>query len=84
MNINFTQVQQLGELWQDANMTKVATSLLKNGTTANAGNLVGNRMFYDNDYMVHRGKNYVTTLKLLSSRTSNTECVNSRKTPFTH
>ncbi|KAG8926354.1 hypothetical protein FRC00_002997 [Tulasnella sp. 408] len=81
LNINFTQVQQLGELWQDANMTKVATSLLKNGTTANAGNLVGNRMFYDNDYMVHRGKNYVTTLKLLSSRTSNTECVNSQN-PF--
>lgn len=34
-------------------MTKVATSLLKNdNSTSNAGNLVGNRMFYDNDYMV--------------------------------
>ncbi|KAG8899563.1 hypothetical protein FRC01_010469 [Tulasnella sp. 417] len=81
LNINFTQVQQLGEQWQDSNMTKVATSLLKTGGTANAGNLVGNRVFYDNDYMVQRGKNYVTSLKLLSSRTSNTECVNSQN-PF--
>ncbi|KIO26600.1 polysaccharide lyase family 8 protein [Tulasnella calospora MUT 4182] len=81
LNMNFTQVLQLGQQWKDANMTRVATSLLKNGTTSNAGNLVGNRMFHDNDYMVQRGKNYVTSLKLLSSRTSNTECVNSQN-PF--
>ena len=52
LNVNFTQVQQLGALWNDTTMQETATKLLQNGTTANAGNLVGNRMFYDNDYMV--------------------------------
>ncbi|KAG8887221.1 hypothetical protein FRC00_000496, partial [Tulasnella sp. 408] len=78
LKVNYTQVLQLGELWDDRNMTKVATSLLKNETSVNAGKLYGNRMFYNNDYMVHRGKNYVTTVKTLSTRTGNTECVNSQ------
>ncbi|KAG8950415.1 hypothetical protein FRC04_007430 [Tulasnella sp. 424] len=81
IKINMTQVLQLGQQWDDRNMTKVATSLLKNGTTVNAGKLNGNRMFYSNDYMVQRGKNYVTTLKMLSTRTGNTECVNEQN-PF--
>ncbi|KAG6902879.1 hypothetical protein C0995_010048 [Termitomyces sp. Mi166 len=47
-------------------------------TDANAGSLKGNRMFFTNDYMVHRGPNYVTTVKMYSSRTQNTECTNSQ------
>lgn len=35
-------------------------------------------MFYANDYMVHRGSNYVSTLKMYSNRTINTECTNSQ------
>jgi len=35
-------------------------------------------MFYANDYMVHRGSNYVSTLKMYSNRTRNTECTNSQ------
>ncbi|KIO26606.1 polysaccharide lyase family 8 protein, partial [Tulasnella calospora MUT 4182] len=78
LKVNYTQVLQLGQQWKDHNMTKVATSLLKNGTTVNGGKLNGNRMFYNNDYMVQRGKNYVTTVKTFSTRTGNTECVNSQ------
>jgi len=33
-------------------------------------------MFYDNDYMVHRSASYVTTLKMYSTRSTNTECTN--------
>lgn len=33
-------------------MAKFATSLSRNSSTANVGNLMGNRMFYANDYMV--------------------------------
>ncbi|KAG9018584.1 hypothetical protein FRB90_011306 [Tulasnella sp. 427] len=78
LNIDFSQVQTLGKQWGDAAMTKVSTALLKSGGTSNAGNLVGNRMFYSNDYMVQRGKNYVTTVKMLSNRTANNECTNSQ------
>jgi len=58
-----------------------AKRLSTNSTNANAGNLTGNRMFYANDYMVHRGRNYVTSVKMYSSRTTNTECTNSQN-PF--
>ncbi|KAG8905392.1 hypothetical protein FRB99_009005 [Tulasnella sp. 403] len=81
LNINLTQVQQLGQLWNSQPMQTAATNLMKNGSTANAGDLVGNRMFWDNDYMVQRGKNYVTTVKMISTRTSNTECINNQN-PF--
>jgi hypothetical protein len=73
-----------------------ATSLSEKTTSANAGNLIGNRMFYASDYMVcvfhamkvlemltslckvHRGSNYVSTLKMYSNRTKNAECTNSQ------
>ncbi|KAI8060631.1 chondroitin AC/alginate lyase [Gilbertella persicaria] len=43
---------------------------------ANQGNLVGTRYFYNSDYMVHRTPDYVTTFKMYSSRTINSECLN--------
>ncbi|KAG9041290.1 hypothetical protein FS837_012462 [Tulasnella sp. UAMH 9824] len=78
IKMNLTQVERLGEQWKDSKMKDVATRLKKPSKTANAGNTLGNRMFWINDYMVHRGENYVTTVKMLSKRTTNTECLNSQ------
>lgn len=76
IKINLTEVTQLGTGWSSSPLTSFASSLSKGSDSANAGNLLGNNMFYDNDYMVHRGRNYVSTLKMYSSRTQNTECTN--------
>ncbi|GLB36185.1 putative polysaccharide lyase family 8, N terminal alpha-helical domain [Lyophyllum shimeji] len=78
IKINLTQVRELGQLWSSSSMIDFADSLSQSTTNANAGRLKGNRMFYANDYMVHRGHNYVSTVKMFSSRTQNTECVNSQ------
>ncbi|VDB88720.1 unnamed protein product [Peniophora sp. CBMAI 1063] len=76
LKINLTDLLALGELWNSSTLEGVYSSLEKNVTTANAGHLIGNRVFRDNDYVVQRGRNYVTTLKMYSDRTFNTECVN--------
>ncbi|KAF9531953.1 polysaccharide lyase family 8 protein [Crepidotus variabilis] len=81
IKLNLSEILELGKLWSSDTLTNFATTLDHVDTTANAGNLLGNRMFYTNDYMVHRGSNYVTTLKMFSSRTKNTECTNSQN-PF--
>ncbi|RDB29606.1 Chondroitinase-AC [Hypsizygus marmoreus] len=78
IKINLTQVHELGQLWSSGPLVNFAESLSTNTSNANAGRLVGNRMFYANDYMVHRGPNYVSTVKMYSVRTQNTECVNSQ------
>ncbi|KAH9082166.1 polysaccharide lyase family 8 protein, partial [Lactarius deliciosus] len=64
----------LGELWGSNTMIEVYNNLVKPTRDANSGRIVGNRMFYNNDYMVQRGKGYVSTLKMYSTRTKNTEC----------
>lgn len=74
--VNVTQVEQLGALWSDPTLDAVANQLQAPTKNANVGGLRGNRMFWSNDYMVHRGKKYFTTLKMYSSRTGNSECVN--------
>jgi hypothetical protein len=51
ININLTQVAHLGELWESDPLTGLGNTLNKNGSNANAGGLVGNRMFWSNDYM---------------------------------
>jgi len=53
INVNLTQVAELGRLWSSPTLTNFA-SKLSGGFAghANAGNLVGNRMFYTSDYMV--------------------------------
>jgi hypothetical protein len=96
ININLAKVLELGELWSSASLIDFANSLTPTTPNANAGNLVGNRMFYAEDYMVgtffasiqylftlnflkvHRGSNYVTSVKMFSNRTKNTECTNSQ------
>ncbi|KAJ7630978.1 polysaccharide lyase family 8 protein [Roridomyces roridus] len=74
--LNLTKIENLGEEWDSETLEDFATSLSMNVTSANAGNLQGTRMFYDNDYMVHRGSNHVTSLKMYSTRSRNSECTN--------
>lgn len=81
IRINMTLIETLGEQWDSDIMKTFASSLANTTPHANAGNLVGNRVFYANDYMVHRGENYVSTLKMVSSRTLTTECINTQN-PF--
>ncbi|KAG6850522.1 hypothetical protein H0H93_012523 [Arthromyces matolae] len=81
LKINTTQVQILGSLWNSTGISQVYNNLLLDTTDANSGALQGNRMFYANDYMVQRGDGYVTTLRMYSNRTQNTECTNSQN-PF--
>ncbi|KAH9037249.1 polysaccharide lyase family 8 protein [Lactarius pseudohatsudake] len=76
LNLNLSEILQLGELWGSNIMIEVYNNLVKPTQDANSGRIVGNRMFYNNDYMVQRGKGYVSTLKMYSTRTKNTECVN--------
>lgn len=76
ININLTKVEQLGQEWEAPVLVEFAQSLSEPSRSANAGGLTGNRMFFTNDYMVHRGENYVSTVKMYSSRTRNTECTN--------
>ncbi|KAH0588585.1 hypothetical protein H2248_004415 [Termitomyces sp. 'cryptogamus'] len=77
IKINLTAVGELGQLWKSQKLLDVAKTLSA-PSNVNAGGLIGNRMFYTNDYMVHRGKNYTSTLKLWSTRTRHTECTNSQ------
>ncbi|KAJ7169923.1 polysaccharide lyase family 8 protein [Mycena filopes] len=74
--LNLTKIGDLGNEWNSSTLVDFSTNLSKNVTTANAGNLLGNKMFFDNDYMVQRGSNYVTTLKMFSVRATNSECTN--------
>ncbi|KAG7099076.1 hypothetical protein E1B28_000951 [Marasmius oreades] len=77
INLNLTKIGQLGEQWQSDTLTHFS-QLSQNTSGVNAGQLVGNRHFYANDYIVHRGSNYVSTVKMFSKRTTNTECTNSQ------
>ncbi|KAJ7741579.1 polysaccharide lyase family 8 protein [Mycena maculata] len=76
IHLNLTEIDVLGQEWNSTALGTFTNTLSTNATTANAGALKGNRMFYDNDYMVQRGSDYVTTLKMYSSRSLNTECTN--------
>ncbi|KAJ7146757.1 polysaccharide lyase family 8 protein [Mycena epipterygia] len=78
LELNLTQIQVLGQLWESDNITNLFNDLSATGSSVNPGSLVGNRMFYTNDYMVHRGDNYMISLKMYGKRTQNTECVNSQ------
>ncbi|KAH9918354.1 polysaccharide lyase family 8 protein [Epithele typhae] len=82
--INTTLLAELGQLWGSDTISSAASQLTSDTDNANVGSVKGNRMFYDNDYMVHRGDGYVTTLRMYSSRTANTECVNNQNTVGFH
>ncbi|KAK7058939.1 hypothetical protein VNI00_001563 [Paramarasmius palmivorus] len=78
IKLNLSKVNQLGELWSSDILQNFAQTLSVNDSQVNAGGLSGNRFFYVNDYMVHRGENYLSTVKMFSTRTQNTECTNSQ------
>ncbi|QRV76810.1 polysaccharide lyase family 8 protein [Ceratobasidium sp. AG-Ba] len=79
LKMNLTQVTQLGEAWNQDDLTHFGTDLADaNPKTANAGSLNGNRLFWYSDYMVHRTQSTVTTVRMLSNRTATSECVNSQ------
>ncbi|KAJ7597074.1 polysaccharide lyase family 8 protein [Mycena floridula] len=80
LKINLTQISVLGQEWGSADILQVYQVLSSTSSSVNLG-ITGNRMFYANDYMVHRGPGYVTTLKMYSKRTQNTECSN-QASPF--
>ena len=72
--MNISQIQQLGDLWGSGTMESVAESFAVNSSTANAGDINGNRMFYANDYMVsysriHYIMMFVLTPKRLTGAT---------------
>lgn len=81
ININITEIEQLGEEWDSDTLTTVYDRLASPSADANVGGLTGNRMFFANDYMVQRGPGYVTTVRMYSNRTKNTECTNDQN-PF--
>ncbi|KAG9127060.1 hypothetical protein FRC07_000847 [Ceratobasidium sp. 392] len=82
LKMNLTQVTILGQSWNQPNLMKFSKDMSSpNPKAINPGNLNGNRMFQNSDYMVHRTKNTVATVKLTSNRTANSECVNSQN-PF--
>ncbi|RCH81319.1 hypothetical protein CU098_003345, partial [Rhizopus stolonifer] len=78
--INIGQVAEGSEGWQNQqDIDKITNRLRKPSTDdANQGNLVGTRYFYNADYLVHRAPTYITTLKMYSSRTVNSECINTQ------
>ncbi|KAG8892478.1 hypothetical protein FRC00_011991, partial [Tulasnella sp. 408] len=57
LKLNLSLVQELGEMWEASAITDATYCLLKNTTFshANANELVGNRMFWSNDYMNMKG-----------------------------
>lgn len=74
--MNLTEVKQLGELWNSKTLTSFVDDLSPNISNPNAGARIGLKVFWTNDYVVSRGEKYVTTLKMFSARTKNTECTN--------
>ncbi|CAE7184577.1 unnamed protein product [Rhizoctonia solani] len=72
------EVTELGNGWNQKDLIEFGSSLTgTSDDTANSGKLIGNRMFWNSDYMVHRTEQTVTTVKMLSTRTATGECTNS-------
>ncbi|CAE6426936.1 unnamed protein product [Rhizoctonia solani] len=78
LQMTLGDVQELGNAWNQKDLIEFGASLTgADDNTANAGKLIGNRMFWNSDYMVHRTEQTVTTVKMLSTRTTTGECSNS-------
>ncbi|KAL7315932.1 hypothetical protein PS15m_005092 [Mucor circinelloides] len=76
--IDINKVEASAEGWEKEADVLAITDRLQAPSTddANQGDLVGTRYFYNSDYMVHRGPTYVVTMKMYSTRTINSECLN--------
>lgn len=75
---NLSQILALSEAWDSIQLSPVDGQLSDKSISANVGSLLGNQAFWNNDFMVHRGSGFVTTVKGFSTRSQNTECVNSQ------
>jgi hypothetical protein len=51
--LNLTQIAHVGQQWSSNVLTNFAKRLASNASSANAGKVMGNRMFFSNDYMVN-------------------------------
>ncbi|KAL5637653.1 hypothetical protein ACGC1H_002058 [Rhizoctonia solani] len=82
LRIDLSQVLKLGKAWSQKDLIEFGTKLTgSSDNSANSGGLLGTRMFWSSDYLVHRTSETVTTVKMLSTRTTTSECVNSEN-PF--
>jgi len=68
INLNLTEIQQLGQDWSSQILVDFVDRLSRNVTSANAGQLEGNQMFYTNDYMVCRTLSVFDLLSTLDDR----------------
>ncbi|KDN44023.1 hypothetical protein RSAG8_05755, partial [Rhizoctonia solani AG-8 WAC10335] len=82
LRIDLSQVLKLGNAWSQKDLIAFGTQLTGTGdNSANSGGLLGTRMFWSSDYLVHRTPETVSTVKMLSTRTTTSECINSEN-PF--
>ncbi|QRW23712.1 polysaccharide lyase family 8 protein [Rhizoctonia solani] len=78
LRMDLSQILKLGKAWSQRDLIEFGTRLTGSAdNSANSGGLVGSRMFWNSDYMVHRTAETVTTVKMVSTRTTTSECVNS-------
>ncbi|CAE6465737.1 unnamed protein product [Rhizoctonia solani] len=84
LQMNLEDVTELGNAWGQQDLIQFGTALTEaaNDSSVNAAKLTGNRVFWSSDYAVHRTDQTVTTVKMLSNRTSTSRCTNSEG-PYT-
>ncbi|CAE6450087.1 unnamed protein product [Rhizoctonia solani] len=82
LRMDLSQVLKLGNAWSQKDLLEFGTKLTGSGdNSANSGGLLGTRMFWSSDYLVHRTPETVSTVKMVSTRTTTSECINSEN-PF--
>ncbi|CAE6473793.1 unnamed protein product [Rhizoctonia solani] len=82
LRMDLSQILNLGKAWSQKDLIDFGSRLTgSDDNSANSGGLIGARMFWSSDYMVHRTAETVTTVKMVSTRTTTSECVNSEN-PF--
>lgn len=85
IGVNLKQAINATAAWSTgSDIAKIANAIQAPSKNANHGPLNGNKMFYYGDYMVHRRKNYIVTLKMTSDRTLAEECVNGESSKGFH
>ncbi|KAG8699979.1 hypothetical protein FRC11_013298 [Ceratobasidium sp. 423] len=72
-------VIELGNAWGQEDFIGFGAALTQaaDSTSVNVAKITGNRMFWSPDYMVYRTEQTVTTVKMLSDRTSTSKRTNS-------
>lgn len=65
LKTNLTQLQVLAQEWDSQPLLQAFNDLSTTATTANQGNLIGNRMFYANDYIIRPARYIVSNIAQL-------------------